>query len=62
MYEQGALIVPCMVSKGKGLLRVVVVPLGPVLLVKVVLMLGLSSTLKVKVEDVLRCDCVEHRM
>ncbi len=51
-----------MVSKGKGLLRVFVVPLGPVLLVKVVLMLGLSSTLKVKVEDVLRCDCVEHRM
>ncbi len=31
----------------KGLLRVFVVPLGPVLPVKVVLMLGLSSTLKV---------------
>ncbi len=32
---------------GEGLLRVFVIPLGPVLPVKVILMLGLSSTLKV---------------
>ncbi len=36
-----------LLNVGEGLLRVFVVPLGPVLLVKVILMLSLSSTLEV---------------
>ncbi len=44
----------------EGLFWVFLVPLGPVLLVEIIIVISLTRTLEVYVVDILICDCVKH--